>query len=79
LLSSAAVPWRIVISRSHPPIPLPCTHPCLFFVCNTQRVPEVYTKAIFSAYLASRYVYKHGIAANEFAFFEFMQPYLKKL
>jgi len=43
-----------------------------------QRVPEPYTKAIFAAYLASRYVYQHGIDANEFAFFEFMQPYLRR-
>ncbi len=42
------------------------------------RLPPSYTQAIFGAYLASRYVYKHGLAANEFAFFEFMQPYLKR-
>lgn len=40
------------------------------------RVPENYTRAIFGAYLASRYVYQAGISAPEFAFFEFMQPYL---
>lgn len=40
------------------------------------RVPETYLQAIFGAYLASRYVYKHGLEANEFAFFEFMQPLL---
>lgn len=42
-----------------------------------KRVPENYVRAIFGAYLASRYVYKHGLSANEFAFFEFMQHYLK--
>jgi len=42
-----------------------------------KRVPEVYLKSIFSAYVASRYVYKFGVEANEFAFFEFMQPFLK--
>ncbi len=42
------------------------------------RVPPAYTRAIFGAYLASRYVYRHGLAANEFAFFEFMQPYLTR-
>jgi len=41
------------------------------------RVPPAYVRAIFGAYLASRYVYQHGLSANEFAFFEFMQPYLK--
>lgn len=40
------------------------------------RVPENYMRAIFGAYLASRYVYQAGISAPEFAFFEFMQPYL---
>jgi len=44
---------------------------------NKQRVPENYVRAIFGAYLASRYVYQHGLSANEFAFFEFMQNYLK--
>jgi len=44
-----------------------------------RRVPPAYTQAIFGAYLASRYVYQHGLHANEFAFFEFMQQYLKNL
>jgi glutamate dehydrogenase len=43
-----------------------------------QRVPPNYTKAIFAAYLASRYVYQYGISANEFAFFEFMEQFLKR-
>jgi glutamate dehydrogenase len=43
-----------------------------------ERVPESYLRAIFSRYLASRYVYKCGIAKNpEFAFFAFLQPFLK--
>jgi len=42
-----------------------------------KRVPEAYLQAIFGAHLASRYVYKHGLDANEFAFFDFMQPYVK--
>jgi glutamate dehydrogenase len=44
-----------------------------------KRVPDSYLQAIFGAHLASRYVYKHGLDANEMAFFEFMQPYLKAL
>lgn len=43
-----------------------------------KRVPENYMKAVFGAYLASRYVYKYGITAPEFAFFEFMRPYMKR-
>ena len=41
-----------------------------------KRVPDSYIQAIFGAYLASRYVYKVGLEANEMAFFEFMQPML---
>jgi len=37
-----------------------------------QRIPEAYAKAIFGAYLASHFVYKNGLSASEFAFFEFM-------
>mgnify|MGYP002383962726 CR=1 FL=1 len=43
-----------------------------------KNAPESYIRAIFSAYLASRYVYKYGVEATEFAFFDFMQPYVKK-
>lgn len=43
-----------------------------------QRVPESYLKAIFSRYLASRYVYQNGIPKNpEFAFFAFLQNFTK--
>jgi len=41
-----------------------------------QRVPENYTKAIFGSYIASRYVYKYGLSAPEFAFYEFVENYL---
>jgi len=37
-----------------------------------QRVPENYLQSIFATYLASRYVYKYGLASTEFSFFEFM-------
>lgn len=43
-----------------------------------EHAPEAYIKAIFSAYLSSRYVYKFGIDASEFAFFDFMQPYVRR-
>lgn len=43
-----------------------------------QRIPEAYLRAIFGCYLASHFVYKYGISASEFAFFEFMQGYLAK-
>jgi len=42
-----------------------------------RRLPENYTKAMFSTYLSSRFVYKHGMGAGDFAFFEFMQDYLR--
>jgi len=41
-----------------------------------KHVPDNYVKAIFGSQLASLYVYKHGLNAPEFGFFEFMQPYL---
>lgn len=43
-----------------------------------ERVPEAYLRATFSAHLASRYVYVMGPESHEFAFFEFMQPYLRE-
>ena len=43
-----------------------------------EQTPEAYIRAIFSAYLASRYVYRFGIDANEFAFFDFMSTYTKR-
>lgn len=43
-----------------------------------QRVPENYVRAIFGAYLASRYVYRYGLETNPFDFFEFVQPYFDK-
>jgi len=42
-----------------------------------ERVPSAYLQAIFGSYLSSRYVYKYGIDASEFAFFEFMTPYFR--
>ncbi|KAI3634595.1 hypothetical protein MIR68_007506 [Amoeboaphelidium protococcarum] len=44
-----------------------------------RRVPENYVRAIFGSYLASRFVYKFGLEPGQFAFFEFMAPYFKKL
>jgi glutamate dehydrogenase len=43
-----------------------------------ETAPESYLKASFSAYLSSRYVYKYGIDATEFAFFDYMAPYVAK-
>jgi len=43
-----------------------------------KRIPENYAKAIFAAYLASRYVYKCGFSETpEFSFFGFIQNYMK--
>ena len=41
-----------------------------------QRVPDSYVQAVFGSYLASRYVYKVGLADNAMSFYEFMQPFL---
>jgi len=43
-----------------------------------KRFPDNYLAAIFSCYLASNYVYKFGLDASEFDFFEFMQKYVKE-
>lgn len=42
------------------------------------RVPEPYLRAIFGAYLASRFVYTNGLEYSPFAFFEFMQSFLAR-
>eukprot|EP00002_Diphylleia_rotans_P022358 TRINITY_DN437_c0_g1_i1.p1 TRINITY_DN437_c0_g1~~TRINITY_DN437_c0_g1_i1.p1 ORF type:complete len:1033 (+),score=245.25 TRINITY_DN437_c0_g1_i1:56-3154(+) len=44
----------------------------------SRRVPEPYLRAIFGAYLASRYVYKMGLDAAEFAFFTFIRSYVEE-
>eukprot|EP00128_Syssomonas_multiformis_P007905 Colp12_sorted_trinity150504_noHs@18014 len=41
------------------------------------RLPPNYTKAIFSSYIASRFIYKYGLKANEFAFFEYISEFYK--
>eukprot|EP01135_Chromosphaera_perkinsii_P003700 Nk52_evm18s252 gene=Nk52_evmTU18s252 len=43
-----------------------------------KRVPTAYLKAIFGCYLASRFVYKHGLQSSPFAFYEFMQGYVSQ-
>lgn len=43
------------------------------------RLPESYVRAVFGSYLASRFVYQHGISPNQFAFFEFMSGYYNRL
>lgn len=37
-----------------------------------KRVPINYLKAIFSAYLASRFVYTYGLGTSPFAFYEYV-------
>jgi glutamate dehydrogenase len=41
-----------------------------------RNVPENYLKAVFSASLASRFIYYNGLLSSSFAFFEYMQKYL---
>jgi glutamate dehydrogenase len=40
-----------------------------------QRVPPIYLRALFASSLASRYVYRYGLEANEIHFFEFLKEY----
>jgi len=43
-----------------------------------QRIPEAYGRAMFGCFLASRYVYTCGLSSTpEFAFFDFLQHYMK--
>jgi len=42
----------------------------------TKRVPENYIHAIVGAWIASRYVYRHGVCGSEVAFFLFMRELL---
>jgi glutamate dehydrogenase len=42
------------------------------------RLPENYSRAIFSAFLAARFVYRFGLSAHDFAFFEFVSSLLEK-
>jgi len=41
-----------------------------------RRLPENYSRAIFSAWLAAHFIYKNGIEASDFAFFEFVNNLL---
>ncbi|HVP89600.1 MAG TPA: NAD-glutamate dehydrogenase domain-containing protein [Terriglobales bacterium] len=41
-----------------------------------QRVPESYLRALFASRLAGRYVYEHGLEANEIDFFNFLQQFM---
>ncbi len=43
-----------------------------------KRVPETYLRAIFASSLASQYVYKHGLEANELHFYAFLDDHQKK-
>jgi len=44
-----------------------------------ERIPDSYGRALFGCFLASRYVYTCGLSSTpEFAFFDFLQTYIKK-
>jgi len=43
-----------------------------------RRIPENYARATFAAYLASHFIYKYGLNASEFAFFEFISTEISK-
>ncbi|ORY75131.1 NAD+ dependent glutamate dehydrogenase [Protomyces lactucae-debilis] len=40
-----------------------------------QRVPDAYIRAIFGSYLASRFVYRFGIAPSQFKMYEFISEW----
>lgn len=42
-----------------------------------ERVPQTYTRAIFGACLASHFVYECGLSSPEFAFYTFIQKFIK--
>ena len=43
------------------------------------RVPNSYLKALFSSFLASRFIYSYGVSPSQFAFFEFMTKYFSEI
>ncbi|OLY81852.1 NAD-specific glutamate dehydrogenase [Smittium mucronatum] len=43
-----------------------------------KRVPQAYLKSIFSAHLASGFIYEFGTEPTQFSFFEYMSPYYSK-
>ncbi len=43
------------------------------FAKISRRVPMTYLKALFASELASRYVYRHGLEANEVSFYGFLK------
>lgn len=43
-----------------------------------ERLPKSYVDATLSSYLAAKYVYSHGLKANEFAFYQFMAQFRKQ-
>ena len=42
------------------------------------RLPENYIQTLFCKHLASNFVYKYGLNAGEFGFFEFMDHYISE-
>jgi hypothetical protein len=43
-----------------------------------KHVPQNYVRSLVAAWIASRYVYQHGIGASEVSFFFFMNSLLNK-
>merc|ERR1719223_1139720 len=60
---------RGVLAQAVPPLIL--EHLGIDGIC--ERVPKAYVFSIVACWIASRYVYKHGIDASEVSFFFFMQ------
>jgi glutamate dehydrogenase len=43
-----------------------------------KRIPANYQQAIFGAHLASTFIYRYGLQPDEFAFFDFIDKYVKE-
>lgn len=41
----------------------------------TKRIEEAYLRALFGSYLASRFIYKYGVAASQFRMYEFISSF----
>lgn len=60
---------RTILRRALPNLLI---HQCTFERIFA-RVPQNYLRAVAAAWVASRYIYKYGIEASEFSFYQFMR------
>jgi glutamate dehydrogenase len=59
-----------------------CCPPVLIETVGTdkimKRVPVAYLRALFASRIASRYIYKHGLDANEITFYDFLKDFRRQ-